>query len=40
MLVFTFKIDKKAGWMLVPYFLWASFATILNYLSYLRNVFI
>lgn len=24
------KIDKKAGWMLVPYLLWVCFAGILN----------
>lgn len=24
------KIDKKAGWIVVPYLLWVSFATILN----------
>ena len=24
------KIDKKAGWILVPYLLWVSFATTLN----------
>jgi len=27
------KINKKAGWLLVPYLLWVSFATILNYLT-------
>ncbi len=25
------KIDKKAGWLLVPYLLWVSFASILNF---------
>jgi tryptophan-rich sensory protein len=25
------RIDKKAGWMLVPYLLWVSFASILNF---------
>jgi len=24
------KIDKRAGYLLVPYFLWVSFATVLN----------
>ncbi len=27
------KVDKKAGWLLVPYLLWVSFASVLNYLS-------
>lgn len=27
------KIDRKAGWLIVPYLIWVSFATILNYLS-------
>ncbi|MCL4367296.1 tryptophan-rich sensory protein [Patescibacteria group bacterium] len=25
------KINQKAAWLLVPYFLWVSFATLLNY---------
>jgi len=29
----SYKIDKKAGWLLVPYLLWVGFAIILNYLS-------
>ncbi len=33
MIYFVGKIDKKAGWLLVPYLLWVSFAGILNYLS-------
>jgi len=30
---YTWKIDKRAFWLIVPYFLWVSFASILNYLS-------
>jgi translocator protein len=26
------KIDRKAGWLLVPYLLWVSFAGVLNWL--------
>ncbi len=26
-----FKLDKIAGYLMIPYFLWVSFATILNY---------
>ena len=33
MIYVTYKIDKKAGWILVPYLLWVSFAIVLNYLS-------
>jgi tryptophan-rich sensory protein len=29
----SYKIDKKAGWLLVPYLLWVSFAVVLNWLS-------
>ena len=28
--VVFFKVDRPAGWMLVPYILWVSFATVLN----------
>jgi tryptophan-rich sensory protein len=33
MIYVTNKIDKKAAYILVPYLLWVSFASILNYLS-------
>lgn len=33
MIYTTWKIDKKAGWLLIPYFIWVSFAGVLNYLS-------
>jgi len=33
MIYVSWKIDKKAAWLLVPYLLWVSFAVILNYLS-------
>lgn len=29
----AYKIDKKAGWLLVPYLTWVSFAIILNWMS-------
>lgn len=29
----SYKIDRKAGWLVVPYLVWVSFAIILNYLS-------
>lgn len=33
MIYVSYKIDRKAGWLLVPYLLWVSFAIFLNYLS-------
>lgn len=33
MIYVTYKIDKKAAYLLIPYLLWVSFAIILNYLS-------
>jgi translocator protein len=32
--VLTYGIDKKATYLLIPYFLWVSFAGILNYLTF------
>ncbi len=36
MIKLTWKINKTASWMLVPYLLWVVFAGILNYLSIFR----
>jgi len=33
MIFLTYKINKKAGLILIPYLLWVSFAIVLNYLS-------
>lgn len=33
MMMLTWRIDKKAAYLLIPYLLWVSFAGILNYLS-------
>ncbi len=33
MIIFTHKIDKKASYLLVPYFIWVAFASVLNYLA-------
>lgn len=35
MLMVSYRVDKKAFYMLIPYFLWVSFASYLNYLIYL-----
>jgi len=32
LIIFTYKIDKKSSYLLMPYFLWVSFASYLNYL--------
>jgi tryptophan-rich sensory protein len=33
LIIFTYKINKLSSYLLYPYLLWVSFATILNYLS-------
>ena len=33
LVIFCWKIDKKAGYLLIPYLAWVSFAGILNWLS-------
>lgn len=40
MIAVTWKISKKSAYLLVPYFLWVCFASVLNYLSIitLRNL--
>jgi len=32
-----YKIDKKAGYLLIPYILWVSFAALLNFSIFLLN---
>ncbi len=33
-----YKISKRAAWLLVPYFLWVSFATVLNFSIWRLNI--
>lgn len=33
MIIYSYKVNKTSAYLLVPYLLWVSFATILNYLS-------
>jgi tryptophan-rich sensory protein len=33
MLLLSWKISRKSFWLLVPYFLWVCFASVLNWLS-------
>lgn len=32
LILFTWKVDRKASYCLIPYLLWVSFASLLNYL--------
>ena len=34
MLMLSWKINRKSFWLLIPYFVWVCFASILNYLSF------
>jgi len=34
MLTLSWKISRKSFWLLMPYFLWVCFASILNFLSF------
>lgn len=34
MIYVSYKVNKTAGWLLVPYLLWVTFAGILNFLSF------
>ena len=36
MFYYSFRIDKKAALLIIPYFFWVSFAMVLNYLSFNR----
>jgi tryptophan-rich sensory protein len=38
MIYFSYKIDKKSVYLLVPYLLWVCFATVLNYLSLVKTI--
>jgi len=36
-IIYFYKIDKKAAYLLVPYLLWVSFASLLNYFVMILN---
>lgn len=36
-IVIFYRIDKRAGLLLIPYILWVSFASVLNYYVWLLN---
>lgn len=33
LIIFNYRINKKASYLLIPYFLWVCFAGVLNYLT-------
>lgn len=35
--VLFWRIDRRAGWLMMPYIAWVSFATILNYAIWILN---
>ena len=35
--IYFFKVSKPAGWILIPYLLWVTFAAILNYSIMILN---
>jgi len=37
MIVIFYQVNKTAGYLLIPYFIWTCFAAILNFLFYLLN---
>jgi tryptophan-rich sensory protein len=37
LVVLFFRINRWAAWLLVPYLLWVSFATVLNYFIWMLN---
>lgn len=36
-MIFFYRVDKTAGWLLVPYVVWISFAGALNYAVWMLN---
>ncbi len=36
-IVYFYRIHRLAAWLLIPYLLWVSFATVLNFSIYLLN---
>ncbi|MFA5318080.1 MAG: TspO/MBR family protein [Patescibacteria group bacterium] len=36
-IIYFYKINKIAGWLLIPYILWVSFAAALNYFIFILN---
>ena len=36
-IVYFFKINRAAAWMLIPYILWVTFATVLTFTLFFMN---
>ena len=36
-IIFFYKVDRRAAYLLVPYILWVSFASFLNYTLWTLN---
>jgi tryptophan-rich sensory protein len=36
-MILFYRVDKNAGWLLVPYIVWVSFAATLNYAVWMLN---
>lgn len=36
-IILFFRIDRLAGWLLIPYILWVSFASVLNFFIWYLN---
>ncbi|MED3457892.1 tryptophan-rich sensory protein, partial [Bacillus thuringiensis] len=37
LIMFSSNLSKVSGWLLIPYFLWATFATYLSWIIYSIN---
>lgn len=37
LIILFYRIDQKSAWLLAPYFLWVSFASVLNYFIWRLN---
>lgn len=37
LIFYTFRINRKSSYLLIPYLIWLTFAGILNYLAYLKS---
>ncbi|MGH0432566.1 TspO/MBR family protein [Bacillus hominis] len=37
LIIYSFRLSKVAGWLLIPYLLWTTFATYLSWTIYIMN---
>jgi len=38
MMFYTWKLNRRATYLLIPYFLWVSFAGVLNFMAYINSI--